>query len=214
MRRTPRPSVKSISLAAAAATPAITRRAEAMADRLQTAHQIGLESLESGLSVDRFAKLLRLNVYYVSKCRVFARHYSPSALRRLCALRRSDGLALNFAHVNVLTIVPRLDRLRMEKLIAAEGWTAPRAHQEVKRLYRAGKTHGGGRPIKIPADPREHLQGAVADAALFFRRHHGLVESLKTTRCRPSKVSKLQARKVLDALNKLTVRLNRQLAVT
>ena len=199
-----------------------------MVARLRTAHRIGKESLKSRLTVDKFAQLLRLNVYYVSKCRVFAcvpdlvpargsardsaRGYSQTDLKRLCDLRRSDGLALNFAHVNVLTIVPRGDRPRMERLIAAHCWSAPRAHAEVKRRYRAGKAHSGGRPVKIPADPREQLQNALADAGLFVRKHKELAARLAASKRKPSKATQLDAQSVIGKLKQLTVELGKQLA--
>ena len=207
-----RSSMSLSSQVPAAPTPAITRRAQAMVARLRTARRIGRQSLKSRLTVEKFAELHRLNVHFVWKCRVFADRYSPSDLRRLCALRRSDGLALNFAHVNVLTIVPYEDRHEMEQLIAAHCWSAPRAHREVKRRYRFGKAHSGGRPVKIPANPWEHLQNAIADAGLFVRKHKLLAARLAASKRKPSRAAKLDPYNVFDELKRLSIQLSKWLA--
>jgi len=192
-----------------AITPAIARRAQRMVDRLKRHHQIGVESLASRETVADFADRRRLNVHFVGKCRAFAQHYSPTDLARLCRRRRRDGLALNFAHVNILTIVPdKRERARIERLIAERNWTAPTAHRYVKQQYPSGRTHGGRR-LKLPEDPLDHWDLAVADAAFFTRRHRGLAARSGK---RPSKKRRQAILAVLAELQATTQQLRRKLA--
>jgi len=192
--------------------PAIARRADIMAQRLRDHHRTGTESRQSSLTGVAFAEQRQLNPNFVSKARVFAKQYSAEDLHRLCGLRRRDGLALNFAHVNILTIVPEADRPDFERLIAVNSWSAPRAHAEVKRQYSREAWRRGGRPLKkAPADAREHLEQAVEAAAGWLKRYGTLSARLANSRPQPNRSAKKKSIEMLADLEAAVRRLKRSL---
>lgn len=168
------------------ATPSLSaeRRALAITARLREYHALGRKSLRSELSGVEFATKHRLSIFFVYKIRVFAQAYEADDLDRLCKLRRADGLALHFGHVNVLTSVPKRQRDSFERKIARNNWTAPRAHAEIKARYGMKRT-GGGRPVALPQDPVEALRQAIEGAGAWQRKYQNLADSLRSDRRLP-----------------------------
>lgn len=177
------------------------RRAQAIADRLRKNHAIGRASLASRLPTAEFAARKGLSVFSIYKARVFAEAYSPSDLNRLCKLRRADGLALTFGHVNILTILSKSERPAFERKIAEHSWTPPRAHAEVKAIYHDKARDWGGRPVKLPADPKDVMHQVRESAKAWTRKHKELVRRLQSNqRCLPPALRKESVRALNDLI--------------
>ena len=189
----------------------VERRAQAIADRLRKNHAIGRASLASPLPTAEFAARKGLSIYSIYKARVFAEAYSPSDLNRLCKLRRADGLALTFAHVNILTILAKSERRAFEIQIATHNWTPVRAHAELKMRRSSKARHWGGRPVKLPESPEEVLHQVIESAEAWTRKHHELDRRLQSNRrSLPPALRKKSVRR-LDDLIKVAGQLRRRL---
>lgn len=195
---------------ASVASPSAERRALTIANRLRKYHALGCSSLASDLSGVAFAAQHRLSVFFVYKIRIFAKAYSSRDLDRLCKLRRADGLALHFGHVNVLTGVPKRDRPRFEREIADNNWTAPRAHAEFKARY-GKKREWGGRPVTLPPDRAEALRQAIDGAGAWQRKYRGLAAELRSGRRLPQSLRR-DAIVSLDQLIQVARQLRGQLS--
>lgn len=189
----------------------VERRAQAIADRLRKNHAIGEASLVSRLPTAEFAAKQGLSVYSIYKTRVFAEAYSPSDLNRLCKLRRADGLALTFAHVNILTILPRSERPAFERKIAEHNWTPARAHTEVKAIYHDKSRAWGGRPVKLPESPEEVLHQVIESAEAWTRKHRELDRRLQSNQRRLPAALRKESARALDDLIKVAGQLRRRL---
>ena len=192
-------------------TPAVERRAQAIADRLRKNHAIGEASLASRLPTAEFAAKKGLSIFSIYKARVFAEAYSPDDLNRLCKLRRADGLALTFGHVNILTIIRKSDRPAFERKIANHNWTPARAHAEVKARYHQNRRLWGGRPVKLPADPEDVMHQIVESATAWTRKHHELFRRLQSDRRRLPAALRKESVRTLDDLIKVADQLRRRL---
>lgn len=149
--------------------PATTGKAKRMVDRLRAHHALGRQANESQLSTREFADKHGYNEHTMRKIRAFAREYDANGLDRLCALRRPNGLPLQWGHIPyLLTIKDRRQRLRIQERAAREGWTAPILNAAIPSKFRSAAGHG--RTMHRPATAVDGLRQLKTQSEIWLRR--------------------------------------------
>ena len=149
--------------------PAIESKAQRMAARLRRYHELGQEANAKTLPAKDFAEARAISDHLLRKCKRFASEYAREDLETLCSTFRSNGLPLQWGHVNyLLGIHDKRQRMVMQAKAIENGWTAPQLNVEIRKKF--GSENGHGRPMMKPATPAAGLQQLMAEANMWIRR--------------------------------------------
>ena len=123
-----------------------------------------------------------LNERKASRARAFARRYTPKDLKELCRLRRPDGLPLHIGYLHfLLSVQDTQERQEIQRLAAAQGWTAPALYAEIRRRNPKRRCNHG-RTMKKPATPQAGLQQLLAEGEFWRRRCQVVMDAMRTAR--------------------------------
>lgn len=149
--------------------PATTAKADRMVSRLRANYKLGEQANRDSRSTKDFAAENGLNEHTLRRFKAFATAYSRQQLKELCALRRPNGLPLQFGHVMYLLILDDpAERMKLALRAARLGWTAPELNAAIPEKYRAAKGHG--RSLKQPSTAEAGLQQLADEAGRWSRR--------------------------------------------
>jgi hypothetical protein len=149
-------------------SPVIESKAKRMADRLRQNYLLGQEA-SAATSIKDFADAHGVGEHLMRKFRRFAREYTPRDLEALCNAQRSNGLPLQWGHVNyLLGIHEKQRRKAMQQKAIENGWTAPQLARAITKSHRTKSGHG--RPMMRPTTPEVGLEQLMAEAAMWIRR--------------------------------------------
>ena len=113
-------------------------------------------------------------------CRFAKLYASEKDLKELCALRRPNGLPLQWGHVPLLlTVKDQSERREFQQRAADEGWTAPQLYAEIRRSRGVSTNSHAGRPVNKPTSPESCLRRIIADAKPWIRQCQEMEAVLK-----------------------------------
>jgi hypothetical protein len=171
-------------------------------DNLQKYYSLGkrANSPKNTLSTKEFAEKCRLGEITMRKARAFAREYTENELAKLCALRRPNGLPLQWGYIPyLLTVADKRHRKELQQTVAREGWSPAELHAEI-RLKQGGHVSRGGRPVKRPGSAKACFVQIITECRPWIRRFQEMRKSLGTRRPRPDQRLAREATKVLRDL--------------
>jgi hypothetical protein len=115
-----------------------------------------------------------VNPHTLRKDRRFAGRYTEKELEELLSLRRPDGMPLHWGHViYLITLNRKLDRQRLQKQAAREGWTAPDLYVAIRRKFHK-ESDRGGRPVKVPHSAQAKLRLLFHETDRWLARYRAI----------------------------------------
>ena len=160
---------------AASHDPATIAKAARMEQRLRDHYAMGQKAKKAKISTKDFAAKHGYNEHTMRKIRAFANGYTAEDLEELCALRRPNGLPLQWGHIPyLLTVKNGKERLKLQQQAIREGWTAPRLNAAIPKKNPSAPSHG--RRTHRPATAAEGLTQHKADSELWLRRCNVVME--------------------------------------
>lgn len=189
--------------------PAPTRSSpevEAAIKKIKRLHDIGHRSLKKmpenrgyGSSIAKAeADEHGMNEDTLRKARQFAELYSDDDLDELAGLCRRHECVLGTSFIILLVRVPdRKQRLRLQRKVTSEHWTASRLEQAITSRY--GPRRAGGRRPAIPRDAAELLGQVESMCDAWVRWHLALTNQPHDKRKKPA--SALLPSKLLKQLD-------------
>jgi hypothetical protein len=193
-------------------TPATEAKAERMVNRLRDRYQIGRKANRSKLTTSEFSGEHGLSEHTVRKLKRFATEYSVDELEALCQLRRPNGLPFHVGYVGYLLVInDKVERKKIQKQAAAEGWSAQTLAARIPSKYRRS-TGGHGRPMQRPTSLSEGLSQIAEEAGRLSRRSEVLRTDVIPAEHgkRMSQAKRKQVQNTIEILEKL----RRELAAT
>lgn len=186
--------------------PAVGSKAKRMADRLHHYYRLGQEVVAGDLPPKDLAEIRGVSDHLMRKFRRFAREYTPRELEALCNTFRSNGLPLQWGHVNyLLGIHDKRQRMVVQAKAIENGWTAPQLNIEIRKKF--GVENGHGRPMMKPATPAAGLQQLMAEANMWIRRCDVVMLELQQVE-RPSRELRLLATESLQCMEQMKQAVN------
>ena len=152
--------------------PAIEAKSLRMIGNIRRFYQLGerANSGNSTLSTADFAVANGVNIYTMRTARRFARRYTKREVNELCSLRRPNGLALHWGHIqSLLPVTAKRGRQQFQRKAAKENWSAQQLQRVLQQKYGL-RGHCHGRGMKKPANLSAGLQLLIAEGKLWRRR--------------------------------------------